>query len=108
MTNLQIWAIVIATSVLALVGLAFLWLRRPVYRWYCRRCKKIVSSSRFHPGKCACGTHALVAYFCKACASWNTSPTTLWHCSDCSSKSVILGAEYHLHSALWVWRNQHA
>jgi hypothetical protein len=104
----QVWAILGALSVLALVGIALLWRRMPVFRWYCRRCKKIVSSGRFHPGKCTCGTGSLVAYFCRACASWNTSPTSKWHCGDCSSKDIILGVEYHLFTALWRWRNQNA
>ncbi len=106
--NTQIWALVSAGSFLAVAGIAFLWLRMPVYRWYCRRCQKIVSSGRFHPAKCICGTSALVAYFCKACASWNTSPTRNWHCNNCSSKNVIVGVEYHRLTALWRWRNQHA
>jgi len=108
--TLQTWAIVgaVSVAVLALAGMSFMWRRMPVYRWYCSRCKKIVSAGRFHPGRCACGTSLLVAYFCRACASWNTSPTSNWHCTDCSSKNVILGVEYHLGAALWRWRNRAA
>jgi hypothetical protein len=106
--TLEIWALVGAVSFLALVGLVLLWWRMPVYRWYCRRCKRIVSSSRFHPGKCPCGTNALVAYFCETCASWNTSPTSSWHCNDCSSRAVVLGVEYQLANGLWTLRNRGA
>jgi hypothetical protein len=49
-----------------------------------------------------------VAYFCQTCASWNTTPTSDWHCRDCSSKVVSLGVEYHLATGLWRWRNQKA
>jgi hypothetical protein len=108
MTTWQIWAIVGAASFLAVVGIAFLWARMTVFRWYCRRCKKIVSSGRFHPGKCACGTHSLVAYFCSVCTSWNTTPASNWHCSDCSSQKVVLGVEYQFFTRLWKWRNQRA
>jgi hypothetical protein len=104
----QVWGILAGVSFLALVGIAFLRWQMPVFRWYCRRCKKIVSSGRFHPGKCTCGTNALVAYVCRACTSWNTSPTVSWHCSDCSSKDVTLRVEYHLVKAQWKWRNQAA
>jgi hypothetical protein len=106
--NSQVVAITVAVSVAVLMGLALLWYRMRVYQWYCRRCKKIVSAGRFHPGKCACGAGSLVAYFCKSCASWHTSPTTAWHCLDCSSKNVVLGAEWHRFTALWKWRNQGA
>ena len=88
MTAWQVWAIVGAVSILALVGVGFMWRRMTVYRWYCSRCKKIVSAGRLHPRRCTCDTNMLVAYFCRACASWNTSPTSNWHCSDCSSKKV--------------------
>jgi hypothetical protein len=108
MMTSQIWAMMIAGSFLTLVGIAFLWLRMPIYHWYCRRCKKIVSLGRFHPARCNCGTDSLVAYFCKACASWNTSPSLNWHCNDCSSKFVTLGVEYHRFTRVWRWRNQHA
>jgi hypothetical protein len=104
----QAWAIVGVATFLAVFGAAALWLRMPVYQWYCRRCKKVVSSGRLHPGRCICGTGALMAYFCKACASWHTSPTTYWHCMDCSSKQVILGVEYQLFNRYWKWRNQDA
>jgi hypothetical protein len=56
----QGWAL-LGAAVLALAGIVFLWRRMPVHRWYCRACKKIVSSGRFRPGKCKCGTTALVA-----------------------------------------------
>jgi hypothetical protein len=108
MTPAQVWMTVGAVSVVALGGLAFLWLRMPVFQWYCRRCKKIVSAGRFHPGKCACGAHALMAYFCRSCASWNTSPKSYWHCVNCSSKAISIGAEYHFVSALWTWHNRAA
>jgi hypothetical protein len=102
----QVWAMVGAGSFLALAGIVFLWRRMPVFRWYCRRCKTIVSSGRFHPRKCACGTDSLVAYFCRACVSWNTSPISAWHCTDCPSKAVTLGVEYNFVLALWKWRNR--
>jgi hypothetical protein len=106
----QAWAIVSVASILAVVGIAFLWRRMPVYRWYCRRCKKVVSSGRFHPGRCACGTNVLLAYRCRSCASWNTSPLerSSWQCDDCSSKNISLGFEYHLATALWRRRDQDA
>jgi hypothetical protein len=104
----EVWMILGVGSFLALAGLTFLWQRMTVFRWYCRRCKKIVSTGRFHPGKCQCGGNLLVAYFCKACASWNTSPTSNWHCSACSSKNVSIGVEYHNNTAWWRWRNQRA
>jgi hypothetical protein len=104
----QNWLIVGVVVFLAVAGLVALWLRMPVFQWYCRRCKKVVSSGRFHPRKCMCGSGSLVAYFCKACTSWRTSPTTYWHCMDCSSKQVILGVEYQPVTANWKWRNQSA
>jgi hypothetical protein len=106
--TLQFWAILSAVFFPALAGIALLRRRIPVFRWYCWQCRKIVSSGRFHPGKCPCGTHSLVAYFCKTCASWNTSPHPNWHCGDCSSKDVQLGVEYHLGKAMWRWRTQDA
>ncbi len=106
--TLQVWAILGAVSFLASIGIAFLCWRMPIFRWYCRRCKKIVSTGRFYPAKCPCGTSVLVAYFCRACGSWNTSPTSNWHCSECSSKKVTLGVEFYLLTALWRWRNQNA
>jgi hypothetical protein len=106
--TLQVWAIVSAVSFVALLGLGFLWTRMPRYRWYCRRCKKIVSSGRFSPAKCTCGADALVAYFCQDCTSWNTSSSLNWHCNDCASKHVALGVEYHRFSSQWRWRNQKA
>jgi hypothetical protein len=105
---LEVWAIVGAVSLAVLVGLGVLWRRRPLLRWYCRRCNKIVATGRFHPRRCPCGTDTVVAYFCRVCASWNTSPTLNWHCSDCSSKQVNLGVEYRFHSGMWKWRNQNA
>jgi len=104
----QNWLIVGAVVFLAVVGVIALWLHLPIYQWYCRRCRKVVAAGRFHPAKCICGTGSLVAYFCKGCASWHTSPTTYWHCMDCSSKQVILGVEYQLFNANWKWRNQDA
>lgn len=106
MTQLQVWLILIASSLVVLIGSVFLWLRMPVFRWYCRRCKKIVSAGRFHPGKCTCGTGALVAYFCKDCGSWNTTPMSNWHCVACSSKDISLGVEYHFGTGLWRTRNR--
>ncbi len=104
--TLQTWAIVGGISLMALIGAALLWRRMPVFRWYCRRCKKIVSSGRFHPRKCTCGTAALVAYFCKNCGSWNTAPNAHWHCVACSSKDVNLGVEYSFGTHLWRKRNR--
>jgi len=104
----QLWAIVSVVAFLALLGVVMLWRRMPVYQWYCRRCKKVVSSGRFHPGRCFCDTSSLLAYYCKGCSSWNTSPTTYWHCMDCSGKQVILGVEYQLFNRHWKWRNQEA
>lgn len=93
-------------SGVALIGLIFLWLRMPVFRWYCRRCKKMVSAGRFHPAKCSCGTQALVAYFCKDCGSWNTTSSGDWHCAACSSTDISLGVEYHFNTGLWRMRNE--
>ena len=104
----QAWVILISVSVVVPIGLAFLWLRKPVFRWYCRRCKKIVSRGRFHPGKCTCGTQALVAYFCKDCGSWNTTPKADWHCVTCSSKDVSLGVEYAFRTGMWRTRNRNS
>jgi hypothetical protein len=104
----QIWALIVAATVLVLAGIAFLWGRMTVFRWYCRHCKKIASHGRFHPRKCPCGGDTLIAYFCTACSSWKTSPTSIWHCVDCPSKAVTLGAEYHARTGLWKWRNQAA
>jgi methionyl-tRNA synthetase len=104
----EIWGMIGAVSFLALAGGGFLWLRRPVYHWYCGRCKKVVSESRSHPGKCTCGTDRLMAYVCQSCASWNTSPAKNWHCLDCASTKVRLGVEYHIARTLWRWRNQNA
>lgn len=104
----HVWLILGAAAVVGLVGLTFLWLRMPVFRWYCRHCKKIISHGRLHPGRCTCGTKTLVAYFCRDCSSWNTTPSPAWHCNKCSSKDVILGVEYSLGTALWRWRNRPA
>ena len=104
----QVWLILGAIGLVALIGLVLLWLRMPVFRWYCRRCRKIVSSGRFHPKKCTCDTAALVAYFCKDCGSWNTAPTSSWHCLSCSSKDISLGVEYHFGTGLWRARNRNA
>jgi hypothetical protein len=100
--SLQLWSIL---GVAALACIVFVWWRMPVYQWYCRRCRRVVSSGRLHPKKCLCGTNALVDYVCKSCASWNTSPKTDWHCTDCSSTAVALGVEYNLGKAFWTWRN---
>ena len=104
--TMQVSLILGALSLVALIGLIFLWLRMPVFRWSCRRCKKIVSTSRFHPGKCQCGTTLLVAYFCRNCGSWNTTPSSKWHCIACSSKEISLGVEYHFGTGLWRTRNR--
>ena len=108
MTTQEIWTIVSVVSLLGLLGGAFVLWRRPVYQWYCGRCKKIVSASRRHPGKCACGTDRLMAYVCQACSSWNTSPAKNWHCMDCASTKVQVGVEYHIMRTMWRWRNQNA
>ena len=108
MTTQQVWLILGALSLAAVIGLVFLWLRMPVFRWYCRRCRKIVFTGRFHPGKCTCSTTSLVAYFCKDCGSWNTGPTSGWHCVACSSKDMSLGVEYNFGTRLWRTRNRNA
>jgi hypothetical protein len=95
-----------AVCVAGLGGSIFMWLRMPVFRWQCRRCKRIVSISRFHPARCTCGENTLVASFCKNCGSWNTSPTPHRHCVVCSSKDLSLGAEYHFHNSMWRMRNR--
>jgi len=102
----QTQAILAGLSLMALVGLVFLWLRMPVFRWYCRRCKKIVSSGRFHPAKCTCTTNTLLAYFCRNCGSWDTTPALSWHCLACASKAIILGVEYNFGTGLWRTRNR--
>jgi methionyl-tRNA synthetase len=104
----QLWWIGAGALILSLVGGVWLLRRMPVFQWYCGRCKKVVAASRRHPGKCACGTDRLTAYFCQTCSSWNTSPTSKWHCNDCSSPKVRVGVEYHLIQARWRWRNQAA
>ena len=104
----QVWAILGPLSLMALIGLGFLWQRMPVFRWYCRRCKKVVATGRFHPAKCPCGTTRLVAYFCRDCASWNTTSTSGWHCVACSSKDMSLGVEYNFGTGLWTTRNRNA
>jgi hypothetical protein len=106
--NQQIWVILLASSVVTLSGLVVLWLRMPLFRWSCRRCKKIVSISRFRPAKCSCGTQVLAAYFCKNCASWNTTPRSNWHCVACSSKDLSLGVEYKFGTGMWRTRNVNA
>jgi hypothetical protein len=102
----QVWMILIAVSITTLIGLTYLWLRMPLFRWYCRRCKKTVATSRFHPRRCTCGTQSLVAYFCKDCGSWNTAPTPRWHCAVCSSQDVSLGFEYAFATGMWRQRNR--
>jgi hypothetical protein len=47
-----------------------------------------------------------VAYFCKDCGSWNTTPDSKWHCAACSSADVSLGVEYNFGTAMWRTRNQ--
>ncbi len=102
----EVWAMIGAGCFLGLLAAGFLWWRMPTYQWYCGRCKKIVSASRLHPRKCACGTDRLTAFICHACKSWNTSPMTHWHCKDCASKNIRVGVEYHLARTRWRWRNQ--
>jgi hypothetical protein len=104
----QTWTIVIALFLAAVITMLFLFLRMPVFRWYCRRCKKIVSARRFKPGRCICGTTTLVAYFCKSCGSWDTTPTSSWHCAACASKDLSLGVEYNLGTGMWRTRNRNA
>jgi hypothetical protein len=89
------WIILGGACVLALAGLAYVWLRMPLYRWGCRRCNRIVTVSRFHPGRCTCGVNTLAAFFCGDCGSWNTLPTASRHCVACSSRNIVLGAEYN-------------
>jgi hypothetical protein len=108
MTTWQIWAIVGASSFVALAILMILWLRMPVYHWYCRRCRKVVGAGRMYPRKCSCGSGVLVAYYCKTCGGWNTLPTANWRCGKCSSQAMILGVEYHIDRGLWRWRNRAA
>lgn len=104
----QAWLIAVGVSLVVLIGVVVLWIRMPVFRWYCRHCRKVIATGRFHPGKCTCKTSVLVAYFCQDCASWNTTPSSGWHCAKCSSKNILLGVEYNLITALWRWRNQNA
>ncbi len=101
----EVWISVVAVLIAAALGLAFLWLRMPLYRWSCRHCKRIVSTSRFRPAHCTCGENTLVANFCKRCGSWNTSPKPPRHCVACSSKDLSLGAEYHFRTNMWRMRN---
>jgi hypothetical protein len=102
----EVWVTVGAVWLAALIGLVLLWLRMPVFRWSCRRCKKIVSTSRFHPAACTCGVNTLVAVSCDSCGSWNTSPTPSRHCVACSSKNTSLGFEYHFRTGSWRTRNR--
>lgn len=106
--TMEVWAMIGAGLFLGLAGGVFLWWRMPLYQWYCGRCKRIVSASRLHPGKCNCGTDRLLAYVCKDCASWNTSPAKIWHCNECASKKVQVGVEYLLGRTLWRWHKQRA
>ena len=101
----EVWITVGAVCMAAVFGLLFLRVRMPVYRWSCRHCKKIVSTSRFRPTRCACGENTLVASFCKRCGSWNTTPRPPRHCVACSSDELSLGAEYHFRSNMWRMRN---
>jgi methionyl-tRNA synthetase len=102
----EVWVTVGAVCLAALIGLGFVWLRMPVFRWSCRSCKRVVSTSRFRPARCACGENTLVASFCRNCGSWNTSPTPNRHCVACSSKELSLGAEYHFSTSRWRMRNR--
>ena len=102
----QVWLSLGAVGVAALSGCIFLWLRMPVFRWSCRNCKRLVSTSRFRPARCTCGENTLVASFCKTCGSWNTSLTPNRHCVSCSSKELSLGAEFHFRTGLWRMRNR--
>jgi hypothetical protein len=104
----QTWMIVAGVSLLVVLAPAFVWMRMPCYRWYCRACKKIVSTGRFHPARCTCGTQVLVAYFCRDCGSWHTTPDSKWHCDTCSSKEVSLGVEYSFATGLWRTRNRNS
>lgn len=104
----EVWSILSVASMLVVLGGAFMWWRKPVFHWYCGRCKKIVSESRVHPGKCTCGTDRLLAYVCQTCSSWNTSPVKNWHCNDCASTKVCVGVEYLVMRTMWRWRNQNA
>jgi hypothetical protein len=106
MTTHQVWMIVAGLCVVALAGATYLWLRMPLFRWSCRRCKRVVCASRFHPGRCTCGGNALVAYFCGHCGSWNTSAAEKRRCHACSSSDLILGAEYSFGSRLVKARNR--
>ena len=101
----EVWIGIGALFLAALLGLFFIWVRMPVYRWQCRHCKKTVSTSRFRPERCTCGENTLVASFCKRCGSWNTSPTPTRHCVACSSKELSLAAEYHFRTGSWRMRN---
>jgi hypothetical protein len=93
--NYDPWMIWGGGCLLVLVGAAYVWLQMPLYRWGCRQCKKIVTVSRFHPGRCTCGSNTLAAFFCGDCGSWNTLPNASRHCVACSSRNVLLGAEYN-------------
>jgi hypothetical protein len=104
--HLEVWTVAGSVCLLALAGSAYAWLRMPRYRWSCRHCKKIVTVSRLHPGQCTCGASTLVAYFCGDCGSWNTSPTAKRRCVGCSSKNIILGAEYNFGRRLVRIRNR--
>jgi hypothetical protein len=101
----EVWITAGVVSIATILGLLFLWGRMPVYRWSCRHCKKIVSTSRFHPVRCNCGENTLVASFCKRCGSWNTTPRPPRHCVACSSSELSLGAEYHFVTSRWRMRN---
>ena len=101
----EVWIGMGAACVAAVLGLIFVWMRMPVYRWSCRRCKRVVSVSRFHPARCTCGENKLVASFCKRCGSWNTTPKAPRHCVACSSNELSLGAEYHFVTSRWRMRN---
>jgi hypothetical protein len=101
--NQHMWSTIVVVSFTTLIGLTFLWVRLPVYRWFCHRCRKTVSTSRFHPSRCTCDTNTLVAYFCDSCGSWNTSstsdrPIANRQCVACSSRDVRMGYEYNINT----------
>jgi hypothetical protein len=89
--NPQTRMVVGGVCVFAIAGGAYTWLRLPLYRWSCRRCKEIVTVSRFHPGRCMCGAGVLVAFYCGACGSWNTLPSASRHCVACSPRASLSG-----------------
>jgi hypothetical protein len=103
--NQEVWIALGMVSVVAVFGLLLVWVRMPIYRWSCRHCKQVASTSRFHPARCTCGENMLAASFCKSCGSWNTTPKPPRHCVACSSRELSLGAEYHFITSRWRMRN---